>query len=402
MLLFFSILGIFLSVLLFYFNTGKNKATRFLAGFFFLISLYLFCQYVLLYSKSTLLVIGLFAISPIIFPILYLIGPMLFWYVRSILSDNAKFRRNDFFHFLPAIIYFSVSIPFTFSTFSEKTVIANEVVENVDIMQTYATTFFSNVVPNLEVYLSRPLLLLAYVIWSIVLIKNYLSQMKLKEVFSGHNFMIKWLILLLGFVILLAISHIILIIHTFHMNFTELAFGLNIVRILSAFGLIGLMILPFLFPAILYGLPRFPVNQNRTVQEISANKAAESGSWLSHLEYDYIQSIGKRIDNYMKENQPFLIPQFNITKLAVEVEVPVHHLAFYFKEVQKQTFHEYRNEWRIKHAKKLIVEGKTDDLTLEAIATLSGFPNRNSFRSVFKKYEGICPSTFVLMNKKYN
>jgi AraC-like DNA-binding protein len=48
------------------------------------------------------------------------------------------------------------------------------------------------------------------------------------------------------------------------------------------------------------------------------------------------------------------------------VKIPVHNLAYYFREENKQTFSDYRNEWRVEHAKNLIREGKSNDLTLEA------------------------------------
>lgn len=60
-----------------------------------------------------------------------------------------------------------------------------------------------------------------------------------------------------------------------------------------------------------------------------------------------------------------------------------------------QSFNDYRNEWRIKHSKKLIAEGKADELTLEAIGILSGFSTRNTFFNAFKRSEGISPGAYV-------
>jgi AraC-like DNA-binding protein len=398
MLLFFSILGVFLSVILLSFNARKNTSTLYLGSFFFLLSLYVLCQWGLLYSKSDIFVTGLLAIFALIFSPLYLTGPMLFWYVRSVLSDKHRLRRSDIFHFLPMAIYFVAALPYTFLVpLSEKAETAKLLVNNVGIMQTYATTFLSKIFSVMDIYLSRPVLVLGYTIWSIVLIVKYFSQNKLKGVFSGQYFMIKWLFLFTGFVLLLTATHITLIIHTFRMNFSEFAFGLNIVRILSALGLIGLLISPFFFPAILYGLPRLP--------DISAEKESgkttpeETKKFTIHFENAYLRSMGERIVAYMKDNQPYLQPHFNINQLAVQTEVPVHHLSYYFREVKKQTFTEYRNRWRIEHAKKLIREGEINKLTLEAIAVLSGFSNRNSFRTVFQQTEGISPSTFASQTK---
>ena len=102
----------------------------------------------------------------------------------------------------------------------------------------------------------------------------------------------------------------------------------------------------------------------------------------------------------MEKDQSYLQPHFSINQLAVQVEVPVHHLSWFFREIKKQTFSDYRNKWRVEHAKKLIKEGKSNELTLEAIAVLSGFSNRNSFRSTFQKTEGISPSTFAGRHKE--
>lgn len=399
MLLFFSLIGIFLSIIFWSYNSGKNPAKRYLAGFFFLISLYVLCQYILLYSKSVSLVVGLFVVSPVVFPILYLIGPMLFRYIRAILNDNPKLRKHDWFHALPMLLYFAASTPFTFAPFSEKVEAAHLLVHNVGIIQTYASTVLANLVPNMEVYLSRPVLLLAYTIWSLILLTNYLIKNKHKAVFSGHKFMIKWLLLLLGLVIVLSTSHIILIIHTFKLNFSEMAFGLNVIRILSALGLIGLMISPFLFPEILYGLPRVPRHKKLEAKETAHINTAAIHPNHNHLENNYLQHIGHQVEACMKKDQPFLQTQCNISQLAVQIDIPIHHLSFYFREVKKQPFHEYRNQWRLNHAKKLILDGKSDMLTLEAIATLSGFPNRNAFRTAFQKMEGISPNDFVLQQK---
>ncbi len=401
MLLFFSILGIFLSVLFVSFNARKNATSLFLGGFFFLLSLYTFSQFVLLYSKSVSLLTLLLASFSFVFPPLYLIGPMLYWYVRGVLSDQNRLKKRDFFHFLPMLIYFVASLPFAFTVpLSEKAAIAREVASNVGFMQNYASTFLSRFFGVMDIYLSRPVLMLAYTLGSMILIARYSFQKKLKGVFKSQYFMLKWLIILTGLAFLLSITHIILIIHTFKMNFSEIAFGVNLVRISSILGLTGLLISPFFFPEILYGLPRLPLNKNLKDKEPENLNAEETKKSSFHLENQYLASIEQRMDHYLETQQPFLSSDFNINQLAAQIEVPVHHLAYYFREFRKQTFSDYRNKWRVEYAKKLIEEGKTNQLTLEAIATLAGFSNRNSFSSFFQKVEGVCPSTFALLQKE--
>ncbi len=397
MLLFLSLLGFFLSLILLYFNSKKNSSSIYLGVFFLLVSHYGFCQYVLLFSKSVFLIELLLLGFAIVFPPLYLIGPVLYWYVRSVLTDNYRLKRKDIWHLAPMIIYLLAALPFTFVPLSEKISAAKEVVNDVGYIQYFKATFLSDIFSVPAIYLSRPVLILAYTIWAIVLWIRYTANKKLSSVFSSQHFMKVWISVLLGTLLILLISHILLIIRVFELNFSELALALGVLRILSVAGLIGLLISPFFFPSIIYGLPQVP-ELTGTSHKIAKKTNGNSGDLTktnSHLETDYLNSIGQKAESYMIENQPYLQPHFNINKLAVEINVPMHHLGYYLRQIKKQSFTEYRNTWRIEHAKKLMMEGKQNDLTLEAIASLSGFSNRNSFRATFQKIEGIPPSAFA-------
>lgn len=402
MLLFLAILGILLSVILLVFNTQKNRSTVFLGIFFLLISLYGFYQFVLLYSKSVLLVEILLVGFAIGFPMLYLIGPMLYWYVRSVLTDDSRLKSKDIWHLLPTVIYFLAALPYTFGPFSDKIEAAIEVVKDVGYMQTYHATILDQMFSVSVVYLSRPILVLGYTIWSIGLLFRFSTQRKLSNVLARQYFMTKWLCLLLAFLLILEVTQILLIFRAFEMHFSDLYFTLNILRIISALGLIGLIISPFFFPAILYGLPRVPESiKSKYPGKDKANPLpAKTKTYTLNFEFDYILFINQKADSCMKENQPYLLPDFNLAQLSAQIHIPIHHLYYYFREEKKQHFNDYINEWRVKHAKNLIKQGLTKEHTLEAIGLISGFPNRNSFSTTFHKVEGIRPSAYVSQMKK--
>jgi len=397
MLLFFSVLGIFLSLILLYFNSGKNRSTVYLGAFFFLVSLYGFYQYVLLYSKSVVLIEILLAGYAIVFPPLFLIGPLLYWYIRSILTDNSRLKRSDIWHLLPMIIFFLVSLPYTFVPFSEKAEAAIEAVKDVAYIQMYKATVLDQIFPVSAIYLSRPILVLVYTLWSVGLLLRYSMQRKLSKVFAGQYFMTKWLCLLLALLFILEVSQILLIIKAFDMHFSDMYFTLNVFRIFSAMGLIGLVISPFFFPAILYGLPRVPESIiPKNPKDYKENHIpAKTSTHTLNFEFNYILLINQKADSCMKENQPYLQPYCNLGYFSKLINIPSHHLAYYFREVKKQTFNDYRNEWRIKHAKTLIEKGKASEMTLEAIGMLSGFSSRNAFITDFKKVEGISPGAYA-------
>jgi len=402
MLLSLSLTGIVLSVILLHFNTRKNISTIYLGIFFLLISLYGFYQYVLLYSKSVFLIKLLLFGFAIVFPALYLIGPMLYWYVRSVLTDNSRLKRKDIWHLLPMIIFFLAALLYTFVPFSDKVEAATEAVKDVGYIQTYEATILDQIFSVSAIYLSRPVLVLGYTLWSIILFVRYYFQNKVSAVFSRQHFMTKWLCLLLGFLLILDVTQILLIIKAFAMDFSELFFTLNVLRILSLAGLMGLLISPFFFPAILYGLPQVPASKLtlKPGEKETYPLPAEIKTHTPNFESDYLLSIDQKADSCMTEVQPYLHPDFNLNQFSVLIHVPTHHLGYYFREEKKQHFNDYINKWRINHAKNLIREGKSHGLTLEGIGLISGFHNRNSFRTTFKKVEGISPSAFAAQIKE--
>ena len=172
---------------------------------------------------------------------------------------------------------------------------------------------------------------------------------------------------------------------------------LNLFQVISALGISGLMISPFFFPQILYGLPRVPETMVIPEKGISVPDPdpVRQKVTMVKFEADYIETIGYKIEQCMADLQPYLQQDFNLAQLSVLVKIPAHHLAWYFREIKQLPFNEFRNRWRVEHAKNLIQEGKSSDLTLEAIGFLSGFSSRNTFLNAFKKAEGISPNAFL-------
>ncbi len=392
MLLFLSILGIFLSSILLFFNAKKFKSSVYLSLFFLFASLYGFYQYVLLYSESaTLISLLLFNLSIAVSPV-YLIGPMLYFYVRSILTDSSKLRKRDFWHFLPMVIYFISAIPNAFIPWHEKVEAAHSLLNDHGFLLEYKSTLLDNVLPAVTNYLSRLFLILGYALWSLGLFINYLIKRKSANVITKQHFMKKWLFILLGSLLVLLFSQFLLVIKSFEMHFSDLFFTFNVFRIISVLSLIGLLISPFFFPAILYGMPRMPeqLNQEKKYKQINSPVRQTSS-----FESDYINFIEQRAEFYMLQHKLYLVPDCNLAFFSKHLNVPAHHLAYYFREVKKKPFNDFRNEWRINHAKKLIEEGKAGEMTLEAIGMLSGFSSRNAFITDFKKLAGESPGSYA-------
>lgn len=394
MLPFLSITGISVLIILLYFNVRKYPSSLYLGLYFLLVSLYVFHVYAFFYSHS----IKLVSITYIHFGFLaYLIGPLLYLYIRSVLRDDSRLRRNDLWHFIPMLISLITTIPYILLPYEEKLEIAGQIVDTPNDLGSLHPTLLFDTLSPMVVFLSRPFLILGYTIWSSFLFVRYILQPQKSLALKQHYFMTGWLTVLLGFTLLLNIAHLLSITKTYADENSDLFFSLHLLQILSAVGISGLVISPFFFPRILYGLPLLPgPADSQRPNAASANGTnGESKKSTLNLEAEYLQTIGQKADACMKEFEPYLQPDFNLIQLSVLIDVPAHHLAYHFREVRKKSFMEYRNEWRINHSKNLLLKGMAHEMTLEAIGKMSGFSNRNSFRITFEKIEGVSPSAFA-------
>jgi AraC-like DNA-binding protein len=391
----FTVIGIVLSVILLYFNGRKYPSSVYLSLFFFLTSLYCLNQYIIIYSKSVVLV-SIFFLN---FAFLtYLIGPMLYWYIRSLITDNPRFRKSDLLHLIPMAIFFVITLPYFFTSWSYKTDLATKIVNDVqNLPKTHPTALFKYF-SSTVIYLSRPILVLGYTVWAAILFVLFKKKRK-KEllVLSKQKFMTKWIFILLSCMAILSISHSAMILNTYERKNFYLFFTFNSLQIMSAIGMACLLISPFFFPNILYGFPQYP-EPNAIVEpdiETLDDTLSETKRAIPNFGADYLIVLQQTIETVMEEKKPYLHPECNQAYLARLLNTPNHHLSYYFREVRKQTFNDFRNEWRVEHAKKLLTEGKSKEMTIEAIGLLSGFSSRNAFITAFKKKEGIPPGIFT-------
>jgi AraC-like DNA-binding protein len=393
----FAIIGIFLSILLLYFNARRFHSSIYLSMFFFLLSIYILVEYSVMYSKSVLLVSIFYLNFAFLF---YLIGPAFYLYFRSILTDSPRLKKKDLIHLIPMFITLVVTFPYTLTSWAYKVETATKIVSNSDYIGILKPMPLFNFLPVYLIYLSRPLLVLGYALWSVVLVFRYVKGKGNHTILLQKKFMIKWIIILVSALLILILSHIVLIIFTVSERNLYLFYTMNMVQFISFLGLLGLIISPFLFPEILYGLPLLPEKTTSPFEKETDPSIVLSKNSSPELEADYLETISQKVESVMAELKPYLQTDCNLSSFARLVNIPAHHLAYYFREVRKQSFNDFRNQWRVKHAENLIIEGRASDITLEAIGSLSGFSSRNTFFLAFKKSKGISPGTFAAQYMK--
>ena len=101
-----------------------------------------------------------------------------------------------------------------------------------------------------------------------------------------------------------------------------------------------------------------------------------------------------RLEDFMREEKPYLDPELNIQKLSEDLGINKNQLSQAINEKLKINFFTYINQFRVAHFKKLCQEKRFENYTLLGIALESGFNSKSSFNGVFKKLEGTTPGAY--------
>ncbi len=135
-------------------------------------------------------------------------------------------------------------------------------------------------------------------------------------------------------------------------------------------------------------------NLSKQNSDLENHKIPKKKYENTRLEPEEKEYLIKNIIIYIEEERPYLnceLKQQDIAK-ALSMSVPV--LSQILNDSLQRNFNQFINHYRIKEAKKLLIDDINKELTIEAIGYQAGFKSRTSFNRVFKDVEGITPSEF--------
>ncbi len=102
------------------------------------------------------------------------------------------------------------------------------------------------------------------------------------------------------------------------------------------------------------------------------------------------------IEKIMKYISGNVGADLSLDSLSQKYSISPNHLSKQFKKISGLPLSEYINISRISAAEKLLKNGK---LPITRVATECGFNDSNYFAAVFKKYKGITPKKYSMVNK---
>jgi AraC-like DNA-binding protein len=380
--------GIFFSALLLGYNKGYKSANIYLGLFLFLFNFIILSHYLYLYNESKVTIA--FILSIPFNASAFAIGPLAFLYVRSILKDDTQFSKKDWVHFILFAIIFLGRLPYNFSSWEEKLMLADKIINESWRSLSYST--YNHFLPLRINYKLKGLHFLIYLIaiWY-VLLKSKFKMSSSMVLLKQQKIVYNWLHF---FAVTVSILGVLFGLILFPNAKDKLTYHLeaNILFMLVFSGFLILILGLILYPQILYGIPieKIVVKINEEVSESEVMDEKESIS----LHDDYIENIRVLIEKW-KEEFKFKDPNATMKSLSEDIDIPKHHLAYFFNQISNEKYIDWRNRLRVEYAMEILGREQKYDKTIEVLGEESGFRSYSAFIRSFKQFTGKLPKDFI-------
>lgn len=360
MLLFGAFHGLLLASIFLKKGWKQHTSNHFFASFILTISFILSIEFL---HESRLLVRTphLLATST---PFLYLLGPLLYFYVRSLLEKKFSLEWKQGLHLLPFLICILTIIPFYSQTAEFKIeYIRQSNIGSVKLPYTRAIYYGLALLQNVFYWLLCRKLICRKQLLIKSFIKRWLTQ---TTVIYGF-------FLLIYFVVLCV--------------FLFSDYYLREVRY------IGYLLLSFTVHVFGYLL----LLESEPVEHIQKAKKYSGSS----LATSRVSTLKQQLLTLLETEKPYLDSGLKLENLADQLQISPQHLSQLINTGFGTNFNAFINEYRVNEAKKMLRSNKYNSYSLEGIALESGFSNRTSFYRVFKKHSGMTPSKFKNLIAEY-
>jgi AraC-like DNA-binding protein len=337
-----------------------NTANRLMAAWLFLICI----EMIFALINST--VIEMYS-----FPfITFTYGPLLYLYIRFMTSPDKKFNWLSLLHFVPFVIFFTVSVVFRSEPLVRDLRSFFKLDRFISLRIIYSISFFLSIT--------------IYSVLSFIEIKRHQKNLKNLVSFTSQKITLNWLKIL-------AISFYVAYFILFILG------GLNMIGNIIPFdpyfvifGFIAVFSMVYSF----YGIKQ-PVIFGEVVRPDINNEKKEAEKYTkSGLKEVQAEQYLNKLLNYMEKNKPFLDNDLTINDLSAKIGISRHHLTQVLNEKYKRNFFTFINEYRVKEVMERFRDPKFNNYTILAIALDSGFNSKTTFNSFFKSQTGLTPSEY--------
>jgi AraC-like DNA-binding protein len=297
-------------------------------------------------------------------PFNLLISPLIFLYIKALISKKSKFGKGTLWHFVPAVICLLYYLPLYFRSREAKLA--------------YMVAAFQNY-PPLEWRIRSTLIFLQSVVYlslTIYMLATHSRRLG-KQASPLEKSNLFW-----------ARSFIIVVL---------LCWAVATLRFFFAYDARAwtMLIVPLCLSVWMYVMGYVTLRQADTAMgamddELQPSKKYEKSTLTPARAEEYL----KRILLVMEQQKPYREGDLTLQKLARELSISPHHLSQIINERLNQNFFDFVNAHRIAEAKRMLVDPAKKHYSILAIAEEVGFNSKSAFNTAFRKHANTTPSEF--------
>lgn len=135
------------------------------------------------------------------------------------------------------------------------------------------------------------------------------------------------------------------------------------------------------------------LNQNPVFEEFKIENTQKDSVQVD-IASDFYKDLKTTLLAKMEEEKLYLDASLTIHSLANQLNSNNKYLSQLINNDLKKNFVLFVNEYRIREAKKLLLDESNNNLTIESIGYDVGFKSKSAFNATFKKITGQTPSEY--------
>lgn len=337
-----------------------------------LLALFLFC-FSFIHVQHVLLQSGILYRIPFFDPlcgiILSALGPLFYFYVRSLTGNEIK--RQDYWHLLicvPGIFHL------VFLLFSKN---ADELQAYYYLQEDRAGNY---TVMNTLLLLGMLGYFIIYLLLSARIISRYLKTVK-QEYSKIETIRLKWLKDLIWLLAIFSfiLAPIVLYIANAALSSLVLGYFSTFVYLVMVYKSLSTSVI-------------FTTDLTEYAVQSSTEKPKYSNSAKSMA---HIVEQGKLVEDFLINNSLLYTENLNLKQMAESLEMPPYVLSEIINRYFDKSFMELINSARIEKAKTELIKLYALNITIEGVGYNCGFGSKAAFYRAFKKSTGLTPTAYL-------
>ena len=301
-----------------------------------------------------------------------LIGPVVYFYVRSLLSADFKLSRKDLIHFAPSILYLAYSL----IVFVTDKLVLDEFYFYADGRDKDLSTWYQ---------VAGLISMIFYLVLSLKLYFNYRTN-AFETLSYAESVLFQWIRnFMLAFLGLLGLRILFFLLHPEWGAFgSQFWYYLSFATIMVYIAVSGYI-----------HAERQTVLGNSLVIEQPEEKTDEEvQSKVQQTPLD-LKRWKQKLDVVIVEKQLFRNPRLTLSRVAQELDTTSKMVSSIVNSGYDKNFNDYINSYRVEAVITSLKNGDLATMSMLGIALEAGFNSKATFNRAFKKQTGRTPMNYV-------